>query len=119
MPIYEFRCADCSRRSAVFTRSVSVDVVSLCEHCGSANTSRVFSRVAVLKGDSGGGFDESSFADLDDSDPRAMAKWLRKMSREAREPIEPEMEAELERMEAGEMPDDFAPGPDEDFAEVD
>jgi hypothetical protein len=48
-----------------------------------------------------------------------MAKWLRKMSRDMGEPMEPEMESELERMEAGEMPDDFGVEPEEEFADVD
>jgi len=84
--------------------------------------SRLFSRVAVLRSgdDSGDGFDESSLAEVDENDPRSVARWVRKMSREMGEPLDPEMEAGLERMEAGEMPeDDVADEADEDFAEVD
>jgi hypothetical protein len=69
-------------------------------------------------GDSAG-LDESSFGDVDENDPRSVAKWVRKMSRDMGEPLDANMEADLERMEAGEMPDDFADEPAEDFAGVD
>jgi len=109
MPIYEFRCNACQRRTSVFTRSISSPVSPVCEHCGSADLSRLISRVAVLRSDEDffGGMDESSLADVDEKDPRSMARWLRRMSHQMGEPLEPEMEADLERMEAGEMPADF------------
>ena len=83
--------------------------------------SRVFSRVAVLRrDDAGGGFDEASLADIDESDPRSMARWMRKMSREMGEPLDTEMQTELERMEAGEMPDDgFGDDGDDGFDDLD
>ena len=109
MPIYEFRCRHCRRRTSVFTRSIGAPASAVCEHCGSDDLSRVFSRVAVLRadGDEASGFDESSLAGVDENDPRSVARWVRKMSRQMGEPLEAEMESELERMEAGEMPDDF------------
>ena len=80
------------------------------------------SRVAVLRpdGDEFDSLDESSMADVDENDPRSMARWVRKMSRQMGEPLDAEMESELERMEAGEMPDDFAgDGAEDEFAGVD
>ena len=105
MPIYEFRCKACRKRSSVFVRSISATPSAVCEHCGSPETERVFSRVAVLRGDDGA-FDESGLGDIDENDPRSVAKWVRKMSREMGEPLDSDMQSELERMEAGEMPDD-------------
>jgi hypothetical protein len=101
---------------------MSVSVSPSCEHCGAAEMSRLFSRVAVLRSDndSGAGFDESSLGDIDESDPRSVARWVRKMSRQMGEPLDADMEADLERMESGEMPDDDIAGePEEDFAGVD
>ena len=80
------------------------------------------SRVAIHRseGDSFDGFDESSLGDVDENDPRSMARWVRKMSRQMGEPLDADMEADLERMKAGEMPDDLDAGGDEDeFASVD
>ena len=122
MPIYEFRCNSCRRRTSVFTRSIGAPVAAVCEHCGSTDLSRLISRVTVRRseGDSFDGFDESALADVDENDPKAMARWVRKMSREMGEPLDAEMEANLERMEGGEMPDDFAGDEAEDeFAGVD
>lgn len=123
MPIYEYRCEKCRKRTSVFTRNVSAAVSAACEHCGSKKLSRLFSRVAVHRsGDSDGGFDESSLAGVDENDPRSMAKFIRKMSRDMGEPLDAEMETDLERMEAGDLPDDDMDGGDsfeDDFASVD
>src|SRR3990172_9241086 len=121
MPIYEFRCQRCRRRSSVFTRSIGGDVEAVCSHCGSREMSRLISRVAVLRSedDAFAGLDESSLGDVDENDPRSMARWLRRMSRQMGEPLDAEMESDLERMESGEMPDDSADGglDDEGFGE--
>jgi putative FmdB family regulatory protein len=103
VPIYEFRCSACRKRSSVFVRSVTSVAKPACEHCGSKKTERVFSRVAVLRGDDGLGRAESSLGDVDENDPRSVAKWVRKMSREMGEPLDADMQGELERLEAGEM----------------
>ena len=112
MPIYEFRCGRCRRRTSVFTRSIGAEVEAVCSHCGSNDMSRLISRVAVgrSEGDAFASLDESSLADVDENDPRSMARWVRSMSRQMGEPLDAEAEADLERMEAGEMPDDLGDG---------
>lgn len=114
MPIYEYRCTACHAKQSVFVRTATSPVTATCERCGSADLSRVFSRVAVLRRGSDNGFDEGSLADIDESDPRAMARWVRKMSREMGEPLDDEMLSELDRMEAGEMPAGFDDDDDDD-----
>ena len=124
MPIYEYRCQNCRKRTSVFVRSVSSSVTAVCKHCGSRKISRMMSRVAVLRsdGDMPAGFDEASLGDLDENDPRSMAKWIRKMSNDMGEPLDAEMENDLDRMEAGEVPDDGVDDGDsfeDEFASVD
>lgn len=121
MPIYEFRCTACRKRTSVFLRSVSAEISTACEHCGSRKLERLFSRVAVHRSGDDVAFDEASLADVDESDPRSMAKWVRKMSKEMGEPLDADMEGELERMEAGELPDDgdADDGFGDDFSGVD
>lgn len=116
MPIYEFRCQRCRRRSSVFIRSIGGEVEAVCSHCGSREMSRLISRVAVLRSedDAFAGLDESSLGDVDENDPRSMARWVRRMSRQMGEPLDAEMESDLERMESGETPDDSGDGGDED-----
>ncbi len=121
MPIYEFRCSACRKRSSVFVRSINVSLSPSCDNCGSREMSRLFSRVAVLRGEDAfsDGIDESSLGDVDENDPRSVARWVRKMSRQMGEPLDSEMEADLARMEAGEMPDDgLGDEAEEDFAGV-
>ncbi len=109
MPIYEYRCSACRRRTSVFVRSFAAPGSAACEHCGSSDTSRVFSRVAVLRPENGGSFaDEGAAFDVDENDPRSVARWLRKMSREMDEPLDDRMQEDLERMEAGGFPEDGA-----------
>ena len=112
MPIYEFRCGRCRRRTSVFTRSIGGEIHAVCSHCGSNDMSRLISRVAVVRseGDAFASLDESSLAGVDENDPRSMARWVRSMSRQMGEPLDAEAEADLERMEAGEMPDDLGDG---------
>jgi putative FmdB family regulatory protein len=124
VPIYEFRCNSCRRRTSVFTRSIGAPLNAACQHCGSADLSRLMSRVAVLRsngGDSSGTFDESSLGDVDENDPRSIARWVRKMSGQMGEPLDAEMESDLERLEAGDMPDGFGGGDaaDEEFVGAD
>lgn len=116
MPIYEYQCQDCRRRTSIFVRSISGEVDAVCSHCGSSEMTRLISRVAVLRSedDTFGGLDESSLADVDENDPRSMARWVRRMSREMGEPMDAQMKAELERMEAGEMPDELGGDETED-----
>jgi putative FmdB family regulatory protein len=117
MPIYEFRCKECRKRTPVFVRSAATKQHPSCEHCGSRKTERVFSRVAVLRGDDGLDNAEASLGDVDENDPRSVARWVRKMSREMGEPLDADMQSELERMESGEMPGDDADAGD-DFGDL-
>lgn len=106
MPIYEYRCAACRKRTAVFVRSMSSEVNAVCEHCGSKKLTRLISRVAVHRGSID--FDDpASIDDIDESDPRAVARWARRMRDEMGEDMGPEFDEMVGRMEAGEMPDDL------------
>ena len=110
MPIYEFRCNRCQRRNTVFTRSIGAPLSPVCEHCGSTDLSRLVSRVAVLhsEDDAFSGLDESSLAGIDENEPRSVTRWVRRMSRQMGEPLDAEMQVDLDRMETGEMPEDTA-----------
>lgn len=43
MPLYEFRCGACGRKSTVFTRRITASPEARCEHCGSTEMSRLIS----------------------------------------------------------------------------
>ena len=114
MPIYEYGCLACKRRTSVFVRSVSAPVRAKCEHCGSARMSRVMSKFAVLGGRVNLD-DASGMEGLDENDPKSVARWARQMGEEAGEDLGPEFEDMVSRIEAGEDPETVMSDSDEDF----
>lgn len=128
MPIYEYRCADCARKVSVFFRSFSAVTEPTCPRCGGARLTRLISRVAVHRGGGdagnfgeggeGGDGDFDRYLDgIDENDPRSVARAMRRMSEEMGEPIEPEMQEALTRMEAGEDPERVMDGLDEQMGD--
>jgi putative FmdB family regulatory protein len=127
MPIYEYYCADCRKRVNVFFRTFSEasDSAARCPTCQGAHLRRLVSRVAVLKSEDSRMddlADSSMMAGLENEDPRALASFMRRMSGEMGEPLDPEMNEVIDRLEAGESPDsieqsmpDLGGGPDGDF----
>jgi len=106
MPIYEYRCAACRRRTSVFVRSASSPVSAACEHCGGRRLTRLMSRFAVRRKRSADLDDPSSIDGIDENDPRSVARWARRMGDEMGEDMGPEFDEMVSRMEAGESPDD-------------
>lgn len=113
MPIYEYRCEDCGR-ICEFLLIRSDDAGALrCKRCGSARLSRVLSRVRVLRSEESrleSLADPSKWGDLDERDPKSMAKWMRRMGRELGEEVGDldmdEMEEAIEKEAAGPSEED-------------
>lgn len=85
MPIYEYRCAKCKRVSAFLSLRVSEVIQPYCKFCGNTEVERLISRVAVLKSEEKrieSILNPSKFSDLDESDPRSVEKFMRKMGKE-------------------------------------
>ncbi len=127
MPIYEYRCLKCRRRVSVLLRSFA-DLDSarpVCNHCGSDRLLRLVSRVSVLKSEEArldSLTDSSALGDLDENDPRSIARYMKKMSGEVGEDMGNEFHEVVDRLEAGQSPEDveadmpdLGPGPAEDF----
>jgi putative FmdB family regulatory protein len=111
MPIYDYRCGACHRRSSLFyqTYSAAEGARPRCEHCGSDQLSRLVSRVAVLKSEDSrleDMSDPSALGDVDENDPRSVARWARKMGEQMGEDMGDDFKEMVDQMEAGEMPDD-------------
>jgi putative FmdB family regulatory protein len=112
LPIYEYRCNDCGRRVTLFWRSFSVteEISPQCSFCGGEHLTRLVSRVAVVKSEESrldSLADPSSLAGLDENDPKSMAHWMRKMSREMGEDLGPEFNEVVDRLESGQSPEDI------------
>lgn len=111
MPIYEYRCHDCRRRVSLFFRSYSdIKDEPSCPRCGGTRLSRLISRVAVVRSedsrldDLG---DPSMLGDLDEDDPKSIARWMRKMSAETGEEMPPEFGEVIDRLESGQSPEEI------------
>ncbi|MCG6963868.1 MAG: zinc ribbon domain-containing protein [Acidobacteria bacterium] len=124
MPIYEFLCPKCNVIYSFLSRRVETEKVPSCPKCGAASLKRVPSRFGVAGGsktgaDSAGGSGDlddprierelmrfaSELEGMDESDPRQMARAVRKMTEIAGEPVTPAMEEMIRRLEAGEDPE--------------
>lgn len=86
MPIYEYRCADCGKRPSIFFASFSaVEPSPACPNCGGHHMTRLISKTAqVLSEDSRLErlSDNADLSDVDENDPKSMARWAKKMGQE-------------------------------------
>jgi putative FmdB family regulatory protein len=107
MPIYEYQCADCKRRVSLLyqTFSAAATATPTCPNCGSVKLSRLVSRVFQLKSEDAqldDLADPSSFGDLDENDPRSVARWARKLGSQMGEDLGDDWGEMVDRLEAGE-----------------
>jgi len=107
MPFYEYRCADCKRRSSILFRSFSDVSEPACPHCGSTRMSKLVSRVATIRSEEDrleSLADPSSLSGIDEDDPKSVATWARKMGSELGEDLGDEFDEMVDAMERGEEP---------------
>lgn len=123
MPIYEYRCTGCSRKSSLFFRSVAtVEDDPQCPHCGARGLQRLVSRFWAHRSQETLGtfdddWDDAAFGagyatgagdvdDYEDEDPIAFARQTREMAAMFGEPLEPDLDVALRRIESGADPED-------------
>ena len=90
MPIYEYHCEDCRRRVSLLVRSISHPGTPTCPRCGGHRLERLMSRFARVKSEDArldSLADPSKFGDLDENDPKSMARWAKKMGKEMGEDL--------------------------------
>jgi putative FmdB family regulatory protein len=112
MPIYEYRCHDCRRRVSIWWRTFSEAETGTarCPRCGGEQLTRLVSKVRVIRSEESRMedlADPANLGDLDENDPRSIARWMRKMGDEVGEDIGPEFEEVVDRLEAGESPEEI------------
>lgn len=101
MPIYEYRCEKCGKKSELLTFKVSDEVDPVCKHCGSERMVRLISRVRVIMSEETrleSLADPSKFGDLDENDPKSMAKFLKKMGREFGDELGDELGGDIDEI---------------------
>jgi putative FmdB family regulatory protein len=111
MPRYDYRCQSCKKRSVIFQTYAEYGQKKVkCPHCGSAELQRLIARVRIARSEESR-LDElsdpSDWGDVDESDPRSMARMMRKMGSELGEDMPGEFDEVVDRLEAGEDPDEI------------
>jgi putative FmdB family regulatory protein len=108
MPIYEYRCLDCGRYQSVLVRTYSDPTDLTCPRCQGTHLRKLISRFAVLHSDESrleDLADPSSLGDVDENDPRSVARWARKMGDQMGEDLGDDFHEMVDRLEAGESPE--------------
>lgn len=104
MPIYEYRCRECRTRNTFLVLTSSATPQE-CHRCHSTNLERIMSRFAAPKSDEArmeALADPSRFGDLDENDPKSMARFMKKMGQEMGEDLGDDFDEALEEMEGSE-----------------
>ena len=109
MPDYDYRCLDCRGRVSVYQTYAEYGKQRVtCPKCGSATLARLINRVRVARSEESrmpSLSDPGDWDSVDEDDPRAMARMMRRMGQEMGEDLPPEFGEVVDRMEAGEDPD--------------
>jgi putative FmdB family regulatory protein len=119
MPIYEYECQRCHRRTSVLTTRVSERVRAVCRHCGGKKMTRLMSRFAMPKSEEqrlDSLADPSSLGDFDENDPKSLARMMKKMGQEMGDDFSGEdFDQAMEEMESGGDADDSGGSSDDDL----
>lgn len=111
MPTYDFVCNTCQKRFDVFLTFSEYGVkVVQCAHCGSEDVRRRMTKVRIAKSmDSRMDNMEGDLSSMEgvEEDPRALGKMMRKMGSEMGEDLPPEFDEVVDRLEAGQSPEDI------------
>jgi putative FmdB family regulatory protein len=132
MPTYDFVCLNCGQRFDIFLSYSEYGSTKVrCVHCGSHNVRRRMTKVRLAKSEESrmeSMADDSALDGLED-DPQALGRMMKKMGKEMGEDLPPEFDDVVDRLEAGQSPEDIekampdlgaegadtAPGLDDDF----
>ncbi len=91
MPIYEYRCEGCGKISEFLVIRTDETFVPQCKRCKSKKMSRILSRVRVVRSEESrieSLADPSKWGDLDEKDPKSMARMMKRMGKELGEDVE-------------------------------
>ena len=111
MPNYDYRCQSCRQRVTIYQSYDDYGQVPVeCPECGSQDMHRLINRVRIARSEESrmdALADPSMLADLDENDPKSLARAMRSMSDELGEEMPEEFDEVVGRLEAGEAPEDI------------
>ena len=110
MPIYEFRCDDCGKRTSLFVRTVNTPYAAVCGACQSQNMKRLVTSFAIHRteadrmADLGGGEPGADYY----SDPRNIGLSTKKRLQEmGATDMVPQLDEIIERGRSGDLLKDY------------
>jgi putative FmdB family regulatory protein len=109
MPLYEYRCLDCRKRSTVLVLRLANQAPAACSHCASARVERILSRFASPKSEEArleALTDPSNLAGFDENDPQSMARFMKTMGEEMGEDLGDDVSEGMESAETGSIESD-------------
>ncbi len=100
MPIYEYLCQDCRKRSSILVLNLCNPAPASCRHCGSSKVERLMSRFASPKSEEArldSLADPSNLGGLDENDPQSVARFMKTMGKEMGEDLGDDVESMMEQ----------------------
>lgn len=110
MPTYPYRCLNCKKRFEIFMTYAEYGTLQVsCPHCGDGNVARRISRVRITRSADSmlDNLDDPSSLDGLEDDPQAMGQVMRRMGAELGEDLGPEFHEVVNRLEAGQSPEEI------------
>jgi len=110
VPIYQYRCTNCKRRFETYLSYNEYGNKKVrCPHCDSDQVRRRLERIRIAKSEESRMDSLTDLSGLEgiENDPRALGKMMRKMSNEMGEDVGPEFDEVVDRLEAGQNPEDI------------
>lgn len=104
MPLYEYLCRECRKRSTLLILSLANPTPPACTQCGSRSVDRLLSRFAAPKSETDrltSLSDPDSLDGLDEQDPQSISRFMKQMGDELGEDTGKEVEAMLDSAENG------------------
>lgn len=104
MPLYEYRCLDCQKRSTVLVLRLSNQAPGACSYCASARVERIMSQFSSPKSEAArleALTDSSHLTGLDENDPQSIARFMKNMGEEMGEDIGEDLSGAMEPNESG------------------
>jgi hypothetical protein len=105
---------------SILVRSISNPGTPVCPRCGSRKLERLMSRFARVRSEDDrldSLADPSSFGDLDENDPKSVARWAKKMGKELGEDMGEDFDQMMEEAIEEEAGGKGKEGGSDDFAD--
>lgn len=104
MPIYEYLCRDCRKRSTLLILNLANPAPPACKQCGSQSVDRLMSKFSSPKSEEvrlASMSDPDSLDGLDENDPESVSHFMKQMGNEMGEDVGNDVEAMMDSADAG------------------